>query len=152
VFTAEGVGILASPPQATRANAICEKVIGALRRELSGRSLIVNEYHLRQVLTEYLRHYKQCPAAPFSRPARVGSGSHPATGDQPRRAPDPPETSPRRTHARVPDHRLTAPRCDKKRAGHLHNRVFEPHTIAVADFASLPEPTIILVYDSAVLV
>ena len=30
------------------------------------------------------------------------SGSHPATADQPRRAPDPPKTSPRRTHARVP--------------------------------------------------
>jgi transposase InsO family protein len=57
VFTAQGIRILASPPQAPRANAICERVIGTLRRELLNRLLIVNERHLRQVLTEYLRHY-----------------------------------------------------------------------------------------------
>jgi putative transposase len=57
VFTAEGIRILASPPQAPRANAICERIIGTLRRELLDRLLIVNEHHLRRVLTEYLRHY-----------------------------------------------------------------------------------------------
>jgi putative transposase len=57
VFMAAGVRILASPPQAPRANAICERIIGTLRRELVDRLLIVNEHHLRQVLTEYLRHY-----------------------------------------------------------------------------------------------
>ena len=57
VFTAEGIRILASPPQAPRANAICERIIGALRRELLDRVLIVNEHHLRRALTEYLRHY-----------------------------------------------------------------------------------------------
>ena len=39
------------------ANAICERVIGTLRRELLDRLLIVNEQHLGQVLTEYLMHY-----------------------------------------------------------------------------------------------
>ena len=57
VFTAEGIRILASPPQAPRANAICERIIGTLRRELLDRVLIVNEHHLRRALTEYLRHY-----------------------------------------------------------------------------------------------
>lgn len=57
VFTAEGIRILASPPQAPRANAICERVIGTLRRELLDKLLIVNEHHLRRVLTEYLLHY-----------------------------------------------------------------------------------------------
>ena len=57
VFTAAGIRILASPPQAPRANVICERIIGTLRRELFDRLLIVNEHHLRQVLTEYLRHY-----------------------------------------------------------------------------------------------
>jgi putative transposase len=57
VFAAEGIRILASPPQAPRANAICERIIGTLRRELLDRLLIVNEHHLRRVLTEYLRHY-----------------------------------------------------------------------------------------------
>ena len=32
-------------------------MIGPLRRELFDRLLIPNEHHLRQVLTEYLRHY-----------------------------------------------------------------------------------------------
>jgi putative transposase len=40
-----------------RGNAICERMIGSLRRELSGRLLIVNERHLRRVLSGYLRHY-----------------------------------------------------------------------------------------------
>jgi len=48
---------LASPPQAPRANAICERIIGTLRREVSDQLLIVSEHHLRQVLTEYLVHY-----------------------------------------------------------------------------------------------
>jgi putative transposase len=56
-FTAGGIRILASPPQAPRANAICERIIGTLRRELLDRVLIVNEHHLRRVLTEYLVHY-----------------------------------------------------------------------------------------------
>jgi transposase InsO family protein len=57
VFQAEDIRILASPPQAPRANAICERMIGTLRRELFDRLLIVDEHHLRRVLTEYLRHY-----------------------------------------------------------------------------------------------
>jgi transposase InsO family protein len=57
VFAADGIRILPSPPQAPRANAVCEPMTGTLRRELSGRLLIVNEHHLRRVLTEYLIHY-----------------------------------------------------------------------------------------------
>jgi putative transposase len=53
--------IVASSPQAPRANAICEKMIGTLRRELLDRLLIVNEHHLRLVLTEYLLHYNTAP-------------------------------------------------------------------------------------------
>jgi putative transposase len=48
VFTAAGVRILPSPPQAPRANAVCERIIGTLRRELFDRLLIVNERHLRR--------------------------------------------------------------------------------------------------------
>jgi putative transposase len=61
VFTAAGVRTLTSPPQAPRANAICERMIGTLRREVLDRMLIVNERHLRQVLTEYLAHYNTRP-------------------------------------------------------------------------------------------
>ena len=75
VFTAEGVRILASPPQAPRANAICERIIGTLRRELFDRLLIVNERHLRRVLTEYLQHYN------IARPHRALGQLAPAQAD-----------------------------------------------------------------------
>jgi transposase InsO family protein len=57
VFAAEGIRILTSPPRAPRANAICERMIGTLRRELLDRILIVNERHLRRILTIYLHHF-----------------------------------------------------------------------------------------------
>ena len=72
VFTAAGARILLSPPQAPRANAVCERMTGTPRRELSGRLLIVNEHHLRQLLTEYLTHYNT------SRPHRALSQLPPA--------------------------------------------------------------------------
>jgi putative transposase len=75
VFTAAGIRILASPPQAPRANAICERIIGTLRRELFDRLLIVNEHHLRWVLTEYLRHYNT------ARPHRALGQLTPAQAD-----------------------------------------------------------------------
>jgi putative transposase len=81
VFTAEGVRIVASPPQAPKANAICERLIGTLRRELLDRLLIVNEQHLRQVLTEYLRHYNT------ARPHRALGQLTPAQADT--RPPEP---------------------------------------------------------------
>ena len=75
LFTAEGIRILASPPQAPKANAICERIVGTLRRELFDRLLIVNEHHLRQVLTEYLRHYNS------GRPHRALGQHTPAQAD-----------------------------------------------------------------------
>jgi putative transposase len=38
-------------------NAICERLVGTLRRELLDRVLILGEGHLRAVLTEYQAHY-----------------------------------------------------------------------------------------------
>ena len=46
-----------TPVQAPRANAIAERWIGALRRELLDRTLIVNRRHLERVLAVYLDHY-----------------------------------------------------------------------------------------------
>ena len=62
---------MASPPQAPKANAICERIVGTLRRELLDRMLIISEHHLRQVLTEYLLHCNTRPAAPCPRPAQA---------------------------------------------------------------------------------
>jgi transposase InsO family protein len=57
VFAGEGIRIVASPPRAPRANAICERMIGTLRRELLDRILIVTERHLRRVITVYMSHF-----------------------------------------------------------------------------------------------
>jgi hypothetical protein len=46
-FGTAQVRILISPPQAPRANAICERMMGTLRRELLDRIIILNERHLR---------------------------------------------------------------------------------------------------------
>jgi putative transposase len=86
VFTAAGIRILTSPPQAPKANAICERMIGTLRREVFDRLLIVNEHHLRRVLTEYLLHYNTArphrslgqlaPAQAPTRPPEINLAGH----------------------------------------------------------------------------
>lgn len=57
VFQADGLRIIRTPPQAPRANAICERVVGTLRREVLDRTLIIGERHLSKVLAEYAEHY-----------------------------------------------------------------------------------------------
>ena len=81
VFAADGIQILTSPPGAPRANAICERMIGTLRRELLDRVLVVNERHLRRILTVYLDHFNEArrhralahlaPAQAETRPPQV---------------------------------------------------------------------------------
>src|SRR5918997_1358755 len=75
VFAAEGIRILASPPRAPRANAICERMIGTLRRELLDRIMIVNERHLRRILTVYLHHFNN------ARPHRMLTQLSPAQAE-----------------------------------------------------------------------
>jgi transposase InsO family protein len=82
VFLAGGIRIVASPPQAPKANATCEPVIGTPRREALDRLLIVSERHLRQVLTEYLAHYNT------ARPHRA-LGQLPRPAVRPDQVPDP---------------------------------------------------------------
>jgi putative transposase len=57
VFQATGATIVRTAVQAPRMNAICERLVGTLRRELLDRTLILNQAHLRAVLTEYQEHY-----------------------------------------------------------------------------------------------
>jgi hypothetical protein len=57
VFEATGARILRTAVQAPRMNAICERLVGTVRRELLDRVLILGEAHLRAVLTEYQAHY-----------------------------------------------------------------------------------------------
>jgi putative transposase len=57
VFASEGIRILRTPVRAPRANAIAERWIGTVRRELLDRMLIVNRRHLERVLAEYVTHF-----------------------------------------------------------------------------------------------
>jgi hypothetical protein len=57
VFQAAGTRILRTAVQAPRMNAICERLVGTLRRELLDRMLILGEAHLRTILAEYQVHY-----------------------------------------------------------------------------------------------
>jgi putative transposase len=57
VFQAAGTRIVRTAGQAPRMNAICERLVGTLRRELLDRVLILGESHLRTVLAEYQAHY-----------------------------------------------------------------------------------------------
>jgi len=86
VFLAGGIRILASPPQAPKANAICERLIGTLRREVLDRLLIVSERHLSRVLSEYLAHYNTArphralgqlpPVQAHGRPPNINLAEH----------------------------------------------------------------------------
>ena len=59
VFTAADVEILTIPVQAPRANAIAERFVGSIRRELLDRTLILNQAHAAAVLAEYQRHFNE---------------------------------------------------------------------------------------------
>ena len=129
VFPAEGIRILPSPPQAPRANAICERSIGTLRRELLDRLLIVNEHHLRLVLTEYLLHYNT------ARPHRALGQLTPAQADT--RPPVPVNLAEHRICRKQVLGGLTCeyyiaaspPSLATGNAGHGPNRISEPHRV-----------------------
>jgi transposase InsO family protein len=57
VFRAEGIRIVLTAPQAPRMNAIMERWVGSVRRELLDRILIVKAAHLCKVLIEYEDHF-----------------------------------------------------------------------------------------------
>jgi len=57
VFQTTGTTILRTSVQAPRMNAICERLIGTLRREVLDRTLILGQAHLRAVLADYQEHY-----------------------------------------------------------------------------------------------
>ena len=69
VFQATGATILRTAVQAPRMNAVCERLVGTLRREVLDRTLILGEAHLRAVLTEYSDALQHGQAAPGHRTA-----------------------------------------------------------------------------------
>ena len=49
--------MLRTPVKAPRANALCERLLGSVRRECLDHILIVSEAHLRRVLKEYQTYF-----------------------------------------------------------------------------------------------
>ena len=54
-----GIETVLSPARAPRANAVAERLVGTLRRECLDHLVIVNEAHLRAVLTEFAGYYNR---------------------------------------------------------------------------------------------
>ncbi len=74
VFAAEAIRIIKTPVRAPRANAVCERVIGTIRRECLDQILILGRRHLEAVLSEYVAHYNSHRIglwASVRRPSRV---------------------------------------------------------------------------------
>jgi putative transposase len=59
VAAGSGIEVLTTPYQAPRANAICERLLGSVRRECLDHVLILSEAHLRRVLMEYVTYYNR---------------------------------------------------------------------------------------------
>jgi putative transposase len=109
VFQAAGTTILRTAGRAPRMNAICERLIGTLRRELLDRTMILNQPHLRAVLTDYQEHLQHRPAPPGHRP--VHPGRWPVSSrrrSRPRHVADPPKTGTERPDQRIRASRLSS--------------------------------------------
>ena len=52
-----GLIVLKSPPQSPKANAICERVIGTIRRECLDWLILMTEAYLREILEIRVAHY-----------------------------------------------------------------------------------------------
>ncbi|MCW2719831.1 integrase core domain-containing protein [Pseudonocardia sp.] len=57
VLTGAGIQVIKTPVQAPRANAIAERFVGSIRRELLDRILIVNQRHAVSVMAEYESYF-----------------------------------------------------------------------------------------------
>jgi putative transposase len=79
-----GIDVLRTPVRSPKANAICERFIGGVRRECLDHMLILNERHLQRVIGEYVDYFS-------------GARPHQGIGQ---RIPDPREDDPDRVGER----------------------------------------------------
>jgi putative transposase len=106
VFKAEGLRVITTLPKTPRMNAICERVIGTLRRELLDRTLILGERHLDMVVREYVAQLQPAQAAsvPAAAAPRHRNAACPGDG---RPAVRPPKTRGHRADQRISPCRVT---------------------------------------------
>jgi putative transposase len=55
--TGVGIRVIRTPVQAPRANAVCERFLGSVRRECLDHVLVLGDRHLEHVLAEYVRYF-----------------------------------------------------------------------------------------------
>jgi putative transposase len=81
-----GLKVLKTPPRSPQANALCERLIGTLRRECLDFVIPLTEHHLRRLLHEWAAHYNEgrphmslgpgIPQPPSSLPALLCEHRH----------------------------------------------------------------------------
>jgi len=72
--------VVLTAPQAPRMNAITERWVGSVRREILDRILIINERHLRKVLTGYQTYFNgHRPHRALNKPAHCERFPTPST-------------------------------------------------------------------------
>ena len=54
-----GLRVLKSPPRSPKANAVCERLVGTIRRECLDWLIPISESHLRSVLKSWVSHYNR---------------------------------------------------------------------------------------------
>jgi transposase InsO family protein len=110
-----GVKVLKSPPRSPTANAICERVIGTIRRECLDWLIPLSESHLRSILKSWITHYNR--ARPHM---SLGPG-----------VPDPPPATHHNFNSRS-RHRLREDAAVRANAvlGGLHHEYFLARTVA----------------------
>jgi putative transposase len=59
VAATSGIEVLRTPYRAPRANAVCERFLGSVRRECLDHLLILGERHLSRVLREYATYFNR---------------------------------------------------------------------------------------------
>jgi putative transposase len=86
VAAASGIRVLRTPIRAPRANAVCERFLGSVRRECLDHVLVLGERHLERVLREYVAYFNQerphqglGQATPEQSPAAFLNGAGPVS-------------------------------------------------------------------------
>jgi putative transposase len=59
VAKTSGIEVIHTPYQAPRANAICERFVGSLRRECLDHVLVIGVLQLARILKDYIRYFNQ---------------------------------------------------------------------------------------------
>jgi transposase InsO family protein len=77
VAAGSGIDVIHTPPYAPKANAVCERFIGSVRRELLDHILILSERHLRRKVKAYVQYFN------YARPHQGISGQIPIPSSPP---------------------------------------------------------------------